>query len=129
MWRLIRSFMFVIFQEIILNNGIQCISCCIVVNCCKLVYTSKIVKLCTKQKLIKLYLYVSREYSTHRVVTTGRLKAPRNLVVHDNLIMFTKYSERSVHNLKGLPQCTLHSWILYNLILSYTSSSIGDQRR
>ena len=40
-----------------------------------------------------------RVYSKYRVVTTSRLKAPRHLVVHDNLRTFTKYSERSVQNL------------------------------
>ena len=45
-----------------------------------------------------------REYSTYRVVTTSRPKAPRHLVVHDNLKTFTKYSERSVQNLQGLSQ-------------------------
>ena len=38
---------------------------------------------------------VNRKY-TNRVVTTSRLKAPRHLVVHDNLKTFTKYSKRSV---------------------------------
>ena len=32
-----------------------------------------------------------REYSTYRVVTTIRLKAPRHLVVNNNLKTFTKY--------------------------------------
>ena len=43
---------------------------------------------------------------TYRVVTTSRLKAPRHLVVlvHNNLKTFTKYSERSVHNLQLLPK-------------------------
>ena len=50
---------------------------------------------------------VNREYSTFRVVTTSRLKAPRPLVVHDNLKTFTKYSEHSLHNLKGLPQLSV----------------------
>ena len=34
------------------------------------------------------------------LVTISRLKAPRNLDVHDNPKTFTKYSERSVQNLK-----------------------------
>ena len=41
----------------------------------------------------------TREYSTYRVVTTSRLKAPRDLVVHDNLkplqntgnVLYTNY--------------------------------------
>ena len=33
--------------------------------------------------------------------------SPRHLVVHDNLQMFTKYSERSVHNLQGLPHLSV----------------------
>ena len=49
----------------------------------------------------------TREYRPYRVVTTSRLKARRQLVVHDNLKTFnlktlTKYSERSVQNLHGL---------------------------
>ena len=42
---------------------------------------------------------VFREYSTYRVVTTSRLKAPRHLVVLFNLKTFTKYSKRSVYHL------------------------------
>ena len=71
-----------------------------------------------------------RIYSTYRVVTTSRLKAPRRLVVHDNLKSFTKYSKRSVHNLQGLQQLSVLYALghLYNLRLSYTNCSIGDQR-
>ena len=45
---------------------------------------------------------------------------------------FTKYNERSVHNLHiglALVKRTLRSRTLYNLMLSYTNRSIGDQRR
>ena len=42
---------------------------------------------------------VAREYSTYRMVTTSRLKAPIHLVVHENLKTFTKYSELSVEKL------------------------------
>ena len=75
-----------------------------------------------------------REYRTYRVVTTSRLKSPRHLVVHDNLNTFPKYSERSVHNLQGLPQLSVHtlrSRTLYNcmLFLTYTNRNIGDQGR
>ena len=49
----------------------------------------------------------SREYSTYSVVTTSRLTAPRQLVVHVNLKTFTKYNERSVQNQKSLPQLSV----------------------
>ena len=45
-----------------------------------------------------LNIFLVREYSTYRVVTTSRLKAPGHLVVHDNLKTFTKYNERSAQN-------------------------------
>ena len=50
---------------------------------------------------------LSESTTTYRVVTASRLKAPRPLVVHDNLKTFTKYSECSVQNLKGLPQLSV----------------------
>ena len=40
-------------------------------------------------------------------MVNGHFKAPTHLVVHDNLKTFPKYSERSVHNLKGLPQLSV----------------------
>ena len=54
----------------------------------------------SRDTIISIYIYIyiyifldiwlSREYSTYRVVTTSRLKAKRHLVVHDNLKTFTK---------------------------------------
>ena len=59
-------------------------------------------------RLEKAYLITEiREYSTYRVVTTSLLKAPRHLVVHDNLKTSKKYSERSVQNLQSLPQLSV----------------------
>ena len=59
-------------------------------------------------RILKQGGYINTEsYSTYRVVTTSRLKAPRHLVVHDNLKTFTKHSERSVQNLYGLPQLSV----------------------
>ena len=48
----------------------------------------------------RTHIIVAREYRTYRVVTTSCLKAPRHLVVHNNLKTFTKYSERSVQNIQ-----------------------------
>ena len=45
-----------------------------------------------------------REYIVH---TEWSLKVPRHLIVHDNLRTITKYSARSVQNLRGLPQLNL----------------------
>ena len=50
-------------------------------------------------------------------------KAPRHLVVHDNLQTVTKYIERSVQNLWGLHQLS----VLCTLGQS-TNRSIEDQR-
>ena len=49
----------------------------------------------------------AREYIPYRGVPTSRLKATRQLVVHENLKTFTKYSERTVQNLWGLCQLSL----------------------
>ena len=64
--------------------------------------------------MIGVYVFsmvVTRENNTYRVVSTSRLKAPRHLVVHDNLKAFTKYSERSVHHLIGL--ASVKCYIIY----------------
>ena len=55
------------------------------------------------------------------------------MVVHDNLKMFTKYSELSdsitQHIGFALVKCTLRSRTLYNLMLLYPNRNIGDQIR
>ena len=51
---------------------------------------NKMSKQVPSQKLTRFIIDI-REYSTYTVVTTSRPKAPRHMVVHDNLKTFTKY--------------------------------------
>ena len=60
---------------------------------------SRLVRELTGDLQFLKHIIPTRKYSTYRVVTTCRLKAPRHLVVQNNLKTFTKYSERYVHTL------------------------------
>ena len=40
--------------------------------------------------------------------------------LHDNLKTFTKYSERSVQNIEGLPQLSVH-WAISDDVIIYKS--------
>ena len=53
-----------------------------------------------KYSCYPLWKHIAMKFNTYiRVVTTNGLKAPRHLVVHDNLNTFTKYSESSLQPL------------------------------